>query len=212
MSEPTRPVSHAASNPPLVDPGLIPPLTEAQRADMLAHARINETTLVHRLGPGETPKRMSDEVHPDGIQRRPGAYVGSPSVEDAEAWGNPVLPYDSSGHKVHPADAFSHPVRGDIDTARGFGGTADLSAAVLEPGGKYLVTERIDPLTNELVRTKLGLNGEILDEQREPGPTTVRQGLRDDPTLQARQERDARDQRHNEETMRQHRTDNGPIL
>lgn len=190
------------------DPGAIPTApTPAQRADMEAHAIVAEGAIVRNLGPGETPKRAPDEVHPDGVQRRHGAYIGSPSLEEAERFGNPIVPYDSSGHKVHPSDAFSKPIYADVEQARAFGG----SGGTLEPGKNYRVVEKIDPVSGELVRTKLGMNGEVLDEQREPGPNqrTTTAGVRHGETTQDAQ------QRQDEERRRQYRRDtepNGPVL
>lgn len=167
-------------------------------ADRRAHALAAEGQIVRTLGPGETPKRAEDIVHEDGT-RKHGELIGSPSLEEAEAHGNPILPVDSSGHKVHPSDAFSKPIMADVERARGFGGAADASAET------YRVTERIDPQTGELVRQKIGEGGEVLDEQREPAPqmSGSRMGLRREDTV------DERDQRY-----QQYRRDesNGPVL
>lgn len=161
----------------MTNAGDIPALSDAQKADMRTHALAAEATIARNLGPGETPKRLEDVVHGDG-SRKHGEYVGSPGLEEAEKWGNPLMPYDASGHKVHPADGLSRPTRADVETALGFGGaggnitanTAGANSASGPNAGNYTVSEHIDPASGELVRQKIGVNGEILDEQREAAP------------------------------------------
>lgn len=89
---------------------------EAHKATLLDAAFQNVGVSSRRLGPGETPTLVGDQIH--GMTAREHA-------DAAEALGNPALPRDASGHKVHPADAYSGwgaPVPGDR-TASSFGGS-----------------------------------------------------------------------------------------
>lgn len=80
-------------------------------------AGVEGSTVGRRLGPGETPTLAGDDAALLGLHPRERA-------DRAEAMGNPVLPRDASGHKVHPADAFSGADRIPADrTATSFGGT-----------------------------------------------------------------------------------------
>lgn len=89
---------------------------EAHKTTLLDAAFSNVGYSGRRLGPGETPTMAGDQIH--GLTPREHA-------DAAEALGNPALPRDASGHKVHPADAYSGwggPVPGDR-TATSFGGS-----------------------------------------------------------------------------------------
>jgi hypothetical protein len=70
-----------------------------------------------RLGSGETPVMPGD--HSDAVL----AMTPAQRADAAEAMGNPILPRDASGHKVHPSDAFSQIAGTPSDrTATSFGG------------------------------------------------------------------------------------------
>lgn len=71
-----------------------------------------------RLGPGETPVLPGDHSEAQLVQ------TDRQRSDAAEAIGNPILPRDASGHKVHPADAFSQqPALANDRTATSFGGS-----------------------------------------------------------------------------------------
>lgn len=70
-----------------------------------------------RLGPGETPVMPGDHSEAQLVM------TDAQRANSAEAIGNPILPYDASGHKVHPADAFGGSSEVPRDrTASSFGG------------------------------------------------------------------------------------------
>jgi hypothetical protein len=145
-------------------------MTTQLERDVADHTRAEQAELAKRLGPGETPKREADIIAADG-SRRHGAWSGTVSLEEAEALGNPIIPYDQTGHKMHPADAYGGLLRPDGRLASGFGGSGQGVQAdqrTLTAGER--VTEHVDPTTGELVRTLHAADGQVLDQQREPGP------------------------------------------
>lgn len=54
-----------------------------------------------RIDPSETPTLDGDH------DERLAAMTDAQRSDEAERLGNPVLPYDASGHKMHPSDALS---------------------------------------------------------------------------------------------------------
>lgn len=119
-----------------------------------------------RLGAGETPKIAADD---GGLA--PGYRADDPRVnaDIAESQGNPALPRDASGHKVHPADALGAGVadsRTDPAKAASFGGSG-TGAPAADRRDAALAAGRVgDPLAGADVSNPSKTPGQIAAEQR----------------------------------------------
>lgn len=117
------------------------------------------------LGAGETAK-----VPADTGEMAPGYRADNPTANAAlaERQGNPALPLDASGHKMHPADALGTGAasgRTDPAKAAAFGGSGTGAPAANRRDAAFAQGGGTDVATSEIVQAEK-TSGQLAAEQR----------------------------------------------